>query len=325
MIRNLFCLLVRLSGLPLLIREVSQRRYVTILTYHRLDPMDADRHFSTLRRMYAPISLQTYLEARRANSLDRLPPKAIIVTIDDGHESVYRLKSVFAKHQVPVSVFLCSGLLGTNRRFWFSAPGLDRLQRQHLKTVPDETRIAELRAIGFEDTAECETRQSLNVNEAQELMPLVDFQSHTVSHPILPRCSDKKATEEIIFSKLQLETQLGLYVNALAYPNGSYTARELQIMRKGGYQCGLTTTPGFNSQRTSPYELKRLTIRDDCGINELIVRSCGLWEFLRSIVRFDAPSGVDASIAAAQPPRGHRSSAPSRPFRWLSNNRNVRS
>ena len=105
---------------PCLIREVFQRRFVTILVYHRVDPVTADRHFTALRRSYSPISLQAYLEARRDNACQRLPSKALIVTIDDGHESVYRLKPILAKHQMPVTVFLCSGFVGTNRRFWFS-------------------------------------------------------------------------------------------------------------------------------------------------------------------------------------------------------------
>jgi peptidoglycan/xylan/chitin deacetylase (PgdA/CDA1 family) len=285
-IREPLCLLLRLSGLPLLIREVLQRRRVTILVYHRVDPVTADGHFTALRRSYTPISLQQYLEARRDNAPERIPPRAVIVTIDDGHESVYRLKPVLAKHQIPVTVFLCSGFVGTNRRFWFSAPGLDPVRRQQLKMVPDEARIAALSAIGFDDTVEWEERESLNVTEVRDLLPLVDFQSHTVSHPILTACSDEKATNEITQSKRQLEAQLGLRVNALAYPNGSYTERESKIARKAGYECSLTTIPGFNSRTTPEHELKRLTIRDECGINELIVRSCGLWDFLRSAARF---------------------------------------
>jgi peptidoglycan/xylan/chitin deacetylase (PgdA/CDA1 family) len=285
MIREPLCLLLRLSGLPLLIREVLQRRSVTILVYHRVDPVTADRHFTALRRSYTPISLQTYLDARRDNAPERLPTKAVVVTIDDGHESVYGLRTVLAKHQIPVTVFLCSGFVGTNRRFWFSAPGLDPETRQQLKAVSDEARIATLQAMGFDHCMEFGERESLNIDEVRELQAIIDFQSHSVSHPILPACSDVKAAEEIELSKKQLEEQLGLTVNALAYPNGSYTAREMQIARAAGYECGLTMDPGFNDPATSLFALRRMTLRDDCGIHELIVRSCGLWACLRSIER----------------------------------------
>jgi peptidoglycan/xylan/chitin deacetylase (PgdA/CDA1 family) len=284
-IREPLCLLLRLSGVPLLIREVLQRRRVTVLVYHRVDPVTADRHFTALRRSYTPISLQQYLEARRDNAPERIPPKAVIVTIDDGHESVYRLKPVLLKHQIPVTVFLCSGFVGTNRRFWFSAPGLDPARRQQLKMIPDEARIAALSAIGFEDAVEYEERESLNVTEVRDLLPLVDFQSHTVSHPILTACSDEKATDEITRSKRQLESELGLRVNALAYPNGSYGEREKDITRAAGYLCGMTIDPGFNATTTPLDALKRLVVRDDCGVNELVVRSCGFWALMRSLAQ----------------------------------------
>jgi peptidoglycan/xylan/chitin deacetylase (PgdA/CDA1 family) len=281
MVKELLSVLLRMTGIPFLVREIFQRRLVTIVVYHRLDPLTAARHFSALRRSYSPISLQTYLNARRNHQTNDLPPKPLIVTIDDGHQSVYRLKDVLAEHRVPVTVFLCSGLVGTDLPFWFSAPGLDSSRVQYLKTVSDDARIAALSAVGYAQNLELRDRESLNVKEIEELNGLVDFQSHTVSHPILPACSDEKATEEIRTSKLQLEAQLDLEVTALAYPNGGYTTREMAIARAAGYECGLTTDPGFNKANSPMYALRRLVIRDDCGVHELVVRSCGVWAALR--------------------------------------------
>src|SRR6266540_1197862 len=139
--KEVFSILLRLTGGPFLIRAMLQRRRVTVLVYHRLDPSTADRHFQTLRRLYTPISLQAYLRARRDSTLERLPPKSLVITIDDGHRSIYRLKDVIAKHQLPVTVFLCSGFVGTNRQFWFLSPKIDSQYREYLKIVPDETRI----------------------------------------------------------------------------------------------------------------------------------------------------------------------------------------
>jgi peptidoglycan/xylan/chitin deacetylase (PgdA/CDA1 family) len=296
------CLLLRMTGVPLLVRETLQRHRVTILVYHRTEPATADRHFEVLRHLYTPIGLQRFLAARRNSALDQLPPKPVIITIDDGHKSVHQLKPVLAKHHIPATVFLCSGVVGTNRRFWFSAPGLASADRQHLKTVPDEARLAALRAIGFDPSVETSDRESLDVSEVRDLAGLVDFQSHSVSHPILPACSDEKAAEEIGLSKLHLQTMLDLTVNALAYPNGSYGRREVQATRSAGYECGLTTRPGFNRSTTPAFELRRITIKDDCGINELVVRSCGLWAILRStLVRVRALVKSDLRLSQRVP------------------------
>ena len=120
--------------------------------------------------------------------------------------------------------------------------------------MTNKARMAALLAIGFDHSVEFGARESLNVSEVRELRDLVDFQSHSVSHPILPECSAEKAAEEIALSKRQLEARLALRVNALAYPNGSYAARELQMTRESGYACGLTTQPGFNKPTTPPYK-----------------------------------------------------------------------
>jgi len=133
--------------------------------YHRVDAT-ADRHFSALH--YVPIGLQAYLKATPEKN--KAPStEAVIVTIDDDHESVYRLKPLLAKHQMPVTVFLCSGLAGTNRRFWFSANGLDTKPRQYFNSVPDETRVTALRVMGFDDYFESVKRES-------QLKEVVDFQ-----------------------------------------------------------------------------------------------------------------------------------------------------
>jgi peptidoglycan/xylan/chitin deacetylase (PgdA/CDA1 family) len=283
--RDVLCRLLRVTGLPLFIRSVIQRRRVTVLLYHDIDARTAEQHFAALRKLYSPISLQTYLHLRQTNDLSKLPPRPLIVTFDDGHASVYGLKPALLKHRMPITVFLCSGLVGTTRQFWFTVPGLDDAKRQHLKTLPDEARLASLQSLGFDPTAETGRAESLTVSEVSDLKDLVDFQSHTVSHPILPACSEEKARAEISLSRKQLEDDLHIGVNALAYPNGSYTLREVHMARHAGYECGLTTKPGFNTGRTPLFELKRLTIRDDCSIDELIVRACGLWALLRMAAR----------------------------------------
>jgi peptidoglycan/xylan/chitin deacetylase (PgdA/CDA1 family) len=201
--------------------------------------------------------------------------------MDDGHASLFSLRESIAAHGIPATVFLCSGFLSQKRRFWFLAPGLSPAQREYLKTIPDGARIDALRAGGFDDSIECGERHSLNVDEVRQLAPLIDFQSHSVSHPILPMCSDNKARDEITFSKDHLQQYCGLSVNAMAYPNGSYTEREIRLTREAGYECGLTMVPGYNDSTTPLFELRRLAMPDDCGIHELVVRSCGLWAFLR--------------------------------------------
>jgi peptidoglycan/xylan/chitin deacetylase (PgdA/CDA1 family) len=274
---------LRLTLLPFVLREIYQRKQVTILVYHAPSPQVFDTHLDFLKRIYNIVPLSVYVEARRKGSLSQLPPRALIITLDDGHRSNYALKNVLEKHKVPVTIFLCSGLIDTRRRFWFLHENTTAIVQQ-LKTVPDEERLEALRRVSFEETKEFAARQALAGSELRELNHQADFQSHTVFHPILPRCSAAKAEVEITTSKLELQARLGKEVYALAYPNGDYSKRELQLAEKAGYTCALTLDRGFNTAKTPLFRLRRICIPDDADQHELLVKTSGLWGSIRAIL-----------------------------------------
>src|SRR5262249_52809892 len=112
-----------------------------------------------------------------------------------------------------------------------------------------------------------------------------DFQSHTVFHPILPSCTPERARREIVESKEILERQYGLKIYALAYPNGDHSDRDVELLRVAGYSCGLTMIAGFNDWKTDPFRLRRFAVSDDAGLNELIVKSSGLWGIAKAFCR----------------------------------------
>ncbi|MGA6949626.1 MAG: polysaccharide deacetylase family protein, partial [Candidatus Sulfotelmatobacter sp.] len=132
-IKKMGFLFLRMSGVPYIVRELAQRQRVTILVYHKPSPEAADCHFEALRRRYNIISLVDYL-SYRTNAHNHLPPKPLIVTFDDGHRGNYALKRVLEKHGIRATCFLCSGLAGTNRHFWFETE-MSNSVRQGLKRV----------------------------------------------------------------------------------------------------------------------------------------------------------------------------------------------
>jgi peptidoglycan/xylan/chitin deacetylase (PgdA/CDA1 family) len=207
----------------------------------------------------------------------------LVVTLDDGHRSNFALKDVLERHNVPITIFLCSGLIGTRRRFWFlHEKSLAMVQR--LKTVRDDERLAALRRAGFEEAKEFDERQALSIAELRELNSRADFQSHTVFHPILPRCSEEKAEAEIAGSRSDLQTRFGYEVYALAYPNGDYSERELRLAEKAGYSCALSVDHGFNTKRTPLFRLRRICVPDDADRRELLVKASGLWGKIKVVL-----------------------------------------
>lgn len=280
--RSLFFLLLRLTAVPFLLRQTIQRRRVSILCYHDPRPDDFARHLRTLSRLYNFISLRDYLDWRRDPRIT-LPPRPLVLTFDDGHRNNYALRSLLQRIGAPATIFLCSGIVGTRRHFWWTEVGADDISK--LKQVQDAERQALLRDLGVEETREHGERQVLSKAEIRELQSTVDFQSHTRFHPILPQCGAARAADEIRNSKNDLEQHFGLRIYAFAYPNGDYCARDVALVHEAGYECALTIDGGYNTRVTDPLRLRRIPMSDTAGTHELIVKASGLWGAWERLVR----------------------------------------
>ena len=274
------CLGLRLTLVPFGIRQVIQRRRVTILVYHRPRPETFARHVRVLRKLYNLISLDAFVTALERGTLRHLPPKSLVLTLDDGHRSNYELINTFRGLPAPPTIFICSGIVDSEQAFWFDVVA----DPEELKRVPDEERVRRLDAMAAAGATGA--RAALDGHQITELKPYVDFQSHTVTHPILPRCDDDKALRELADSRLDLQRRYGLRVYAVAYPNGDWSQRDLRFARQTGYRCGLTVRSGFNGPRTDPFRMRRIAVNDDVdGVHVVVLKACGVWGALRSVFR----------------------------------------
>jgi peptidoglycan/xylan/chitin deacetylase (PgdA/CDA1 family) len=272
--------ILRYSGIPLFVREIIQRNRITILLFHDVSPETAAFTFKFLQKNYNLIGLNDLLNAIDYKDLISLPVKSLIITFDDGHIGNHRLLSLVNKHNIPVTIFLCAAIINTNRSFWFTyKPSEDK--KRELKKIMNSERLAILNKFGYDQEEEHETPQALTKSQIIEMKGNINFQSHTLFHPILTQCNYEDAKKEIIESKLLLENEYNLKINAISYPNGDYSMREIEIAKQGGYSCGVTVDYGFNSIKTNVYKLKRISVKDTFNIDELIVRSSGVWGFLR--------------------------------------------
>jgi peptidoglycan/xylan/chitin deacetylase (PgdA/CDA1 family) len=281
--RRVIFLLLRLTGVPFVLRELVQRAKVTILCYHDPTPDVMDRHIRWLSRHYSLISLRQYVDYRNGRPRAKLPRRALVITLDDGHRNNYRLKTIFEHNKIPVTIFLCSAIVGTNRHYWWTVLR-DRRNREYVKKVSDSERRLFLAREGFEETKEYLDRQALARHEVLSLKDIIDFQAHTRFHPILPQCSAERAEREMRVSKSELEDSFSLDVYAVAYPNGDYSDREVRLAKDSGYGCALTLDGGYNTDSTDLYRLRRIPIDDSADSNELIVKASGLWGFLETIL-----------------------------------------
>lgn len=278
--------------MPFFIREVIQKRKVTIILYHNPDPLTLDLHFTLLERTYNIITLKDFIKSRRSGGIDRLPPKSLIITFDDGRKMNYELLPIFKKHGIIPTIFLCSGIVGTNRHFWFIFSHR-KLDDEKIKKMPDAERISILKKIGFEEEKEFESRHALSNGEINEMKEFVDFQSHTIFHPCLPRCTIERTRHEIQDSKREIEDKYGINVFAFAYPNGDYSTEVIRIAKESGYECAITVDPGYNDSSTDLFRLRRIGIRNDSGISELIVKVSGFWDYIKKMFGLQSYGYID--------------------------------
>jgi len=218
---------------------------------------------------------------------------------------------VLEKYQIPATVFLTTGFLDQSTPMWgrwleflvATAPARDSIfewrdsQIPLSLTTPVRRREAvsglnrRLRLLAIDEIHEFlgALEQHLQVRYCWDEVPsllrplawdevrtmrrsgLITFGCHTVSHPVLSRCTPEVQTFEIVESKRRVEQELGEECKTFAYPYGKhsdYTEATSQIARGAGFDLVLTAKSGSTRPSTcDPYELPRWGA--DLGVNEL--------------------------------------------------------
>ncbi len=106
----------------------------------------------------------------------------------------------------------------------------------------------------------------------------VEFGSHTKTHVRLTTHDTSDQDVEIGKSKVELEAMLGLPINTFCYPYGSYDENSLRSVKAAGYKFAVTCNKGLNDGSESPFELKRIAIRNDTPLPIFIYK---LWRAFR--------------------------------------------
>jgi peptidoglycan/xylan/chitin deacetylase (PgdA/CDA1 family) len=275
--------LIWYSGIPYVFREFFQKNRVTIVLFHDITPKNAEKMLGYLKDRYSIIGLPDLIDNYHAGTWNFLK-KPMVITFDDGLSGNYALLPLIKKLDIPVTIFLCAGIVNTKRHFWFPPQHPDYTFAE-LHRMSNQSRLAALKEIGFTPETEFEHPQALSKKEIEEMAPFVNFQSHTLFHPFLPRCTDEEAEKEIAGSKHLLEKEFGLNINAFSFPNGDYSPRDIALCKKAGYVCAITLLPGYNTPYTDMFRLKRVSVNDTEDLHELAVKASGFWGLFRRSLR----------------------------------------
>ena len=147
-IKRVSFLLMRLSIMPLLIREIVQRKYVTILYYHDINPETFRLHIGYLNQKYKILSLRKFIDSIKNDKVNTLPSKSLIITFDDGYQKNYDLLPIIKFYNINPTISLVTGIINTKRHFWFNYKFSKNIIQMLLK-VPDNMRLMFLNKHGF--------------------------------------------------------------------------------------------------------------------------------------------------------------------------------
>jgi len=208
---------------------------VAILTYHSLDnsssvlstaPLLFAKHMHLLYEQQ--VSVLSLSEVGQLTREAVLPPFSVVITFDDGFESVYEYAMpVLLQYGFPATIFLVTDYCNKTNA-WPSQP-------QHVTRRPllSWSAIKEMSGAG------------------------VTFGSHTRTHPDLRHVSKHQEIEEIVGSKKALEDVIGRSVETFAYPYGVWRKSTKQLVQEH-FRLACTTTPNFVTAASDSFALERL-------------------------------------------------------------------
>jgi peptidoglycan/xylan/chitin deacetylase (PgdA/CDA1 family) len=189
-----------------------------MLVYHRFGPVVADRMTVTTSAFASQLAaLRTHgytviplrqLVAYRLGTAPPPAPRSVVITVDDGHRSVYtEMFPLVMQAQIPVTLFVYPSALS------------------HAPYALSWAQLQTLQATG-----------------------LFDVQSHSYWHPNFRREKRRLAPEhyahlvamQLTCSKAILERRLGIHVTMLAWPFGIYDDELIHAAAAAGYVAAVT-------------------------------------------------------------------------------------
>ena len=230
-VKIIVCIFTIYTGYQYITRSKSNKRGLTILTYHSISneiepdetvtPEEFERQLQYIKENYRVISLEEAIEYLQTD-FGKISG-SIVITFDDGYsDNYYNAYPLLKKHDFPATIFLISDFIKNNGSKYLSSSQIHEMKSND-----------------------------------------ISFGSHTVSHQILTRLTNEEIVREIRDSKDTLESRLDQKISSFAYPVGTradFNDEIMEIVKACKYTCACSNMYGMNGENADIFALKRIGI-----------------------------------------------------------------
>lgn len=287
----------------------QQPGFLRVLTYHRIDeptrrpwldpglisatPKEFGRQMAYLASHCQTLTVQDVLAALQSRNKKDIPPRAVLVTFDDGYRDFEEQAwPILKRYRIPAAVFIPTAYPDhPEQTFWWddlyqalqNTRGKESLETpigtfslsdtisrkqayQHLKNYLKTLRHAEAISRVRDLSKELEVPPAANcIMSWSSLRKLsregLTVGAHTRTHPLLNRLSLDEARKEVIGSFEDLKSELGIALPIFAYPSGEVNDDVVSMLEREGVSLAFTTKRGINNiQHMNPLRMQRINV-----------------------------------------------------------------
>ena len=228
-------------------RTLRRRHPVRVFTFHRVTTLCRDgmtvapevfrRQIAYVAAHHDIVSVEHGIELVRSGARLRRP--AAVITFDDGYRSVFKTaRPIMSELGVAGCCFVCSDIVGTDRRFAHDAD----IPVSLWLDVMDWTELKMLRTEKW------------------------SIGTHTATHVRLSACTGEQLNYEIEEPRRAVRDRLGVAEPVLAYPFGlrdDISDEAIEIVRKAGHAVVLDDYSGEIPTGTTALVLGRIELGGD--------------------------------------------------------------
>ncbi|MCI4407014.1 MAG: poly-beta-1,6-N-acetyl-D-glucosamine N-deacetylase PgaB [Sulfuricurvum sp.] len=252
----------------------------TILSYHEIadksetldstyavSPSNFDQQMNWLiENGYHFVNIDDIINYRKHGKA--LPNKAVLITFDDGYQSVYdNAYPILKKHKIPFVIALVGSWLNGKKTVDFSGKMIarDKFLSQKEIRVMIHSGLAEVASHSYQ------SHEGLQGNPQGNTEPAITTRlwfNDTKTYED-EKSYQKRVYNDLLENNIYLERYTGQKPRVMVWPYGHYNIESRKIAEKLGMPVGLTLDDGSNTRITPLWGLRRILVEGKMTLKDL--------------------------------------------------------